>query len=579
MGRGAVVATVATASLVALTTTVWPLASYRSQTAVACLGAILTLHGLGRALTWRDPGAAPAQVIALGLAGYLAVGGWLAAASALTQPVVLAIGALGLVAGLGWLATARPRWTPPRAPLTLGVLALAAAIAVVAVLAAAGAPGEFTDGDGLLRGAVARLAQTGALDDGVGLPRHLGLGGSTVVLSLGVALPDDAALHAIDRGLGLGLVIALLAPRAAATSLGSYGALAVVALVLGVPPMPPDLAPVWMTVALLIALHDALAVEAADGAAPGPRTALLAAGLASLGHAGLAVVAVVAVLAARRQRWSSVAVAVLGVSGYLVAAATASGLVVPAPSPGRVAAGLAIAIAVWAMTGVLARALAAPGLARWQVALAAALGGGVAIAPTAGLVVAAVGPYAIALVLVWTARALAAGEGRRFLVVAIAFVLVLVPAGLRFRLGVPARTWGDRWADELDALRATAAPAAPRAAAASYRAAQAAIPRGSRVAVWVEAAELLDYRRHDIVDLRSAAAAACHGRRQRLDHPGPRRCRGLAARRGTLAADYLIVSPSAALPPDDPLARRVAAGARVATTSDLVVVALAPGPP
>lgn len=574
MGPRALIGAVFATSLGLAASTWWPLASHRAQAALAGLGVGLVLHGFGRLLSWRDRKASAAHTVALGLAAYQALGGWLAAAGVLSRSVCLSLGAVGLVAGIAWLVEARPGLAPHLLTRrAIALLALTGSVVAVAFLASLGAPaGDGSDGDGLLRGVLARLYQTGALDDGLGLPRDLGLGGNPVALTLGVGMPDNTALHVLDGGLGLALVFALLVPRVARTPFGGYGALVVVALILGVPPLPPDLSPRWLSVALLIALHDALASENRDHHA-----VLLTVALASLGHGGLAALAFVVATSARAR--TSAAVAAVGLAGYVLAAVTADGMAQSLPSFGRLVGGVVVALVTWSLASLATRPLVRPGLARWQLAIAIAIGAGLAAAPTYILALPLIAPYVIALLLLWTVHAFEASDGRRFIVTAIVFAAVLIPAGLRFRLGVPPRTWGGRWSDELDAVRASSAPAAPVASLTAYEAAQRAIPAGARVAVWVDAPEHLDYRRHAIIDLRSAAAAGCQPPQRRLGYPGSRRCRRLARQRATVAADYLIVSPAAALASDDPLARRLATGRPVSTSADLVVVALPPPPP
>ncbi len=573
MGTRAVAIALTLASVAAAIVAVAPLASRAAQVLAAGVGVGLALHGLGR-LCARGDDAPVAVVIAWGLAAYLAVAGWLLAAGLLFPTARLAIGAAGLGAGVAWAwRRVSPSAPAPRAAGGFVVVALATAAALaVATLAAAGAHASGFDGDGHLLGALARLDVRGALDDLVGYPRRLGLGGSVTLASLGVALPDRAAIGAIDGGFALALAAALTLTRVRRGDHAVFVAMVAVLLVFGVPALPPALLPRWTTIALALALLETLA---RPPQAPLP-TALIAAALATLGYAGAGVaLAVIATSPAHRGRLA--ALIGVAIAGYLLAAARAHGTGGwPWTTPGfaaRAAAGAGAAAIAWALTGLALRSLADRALERWLAIVAGALGVGLAAAPSWPAAALSLAPWAVALLLVTVTDTLGRVRAMTAGLALAGFAAIAIPGGLRFRLGVPPRSWGERLAAQLDELRAGASHTEPAGARPLYRAAQAAIPRGATVAVWVDAPDLLDVARHQVIDLRSAAAAACLAPRH-LERPPAATCRGLARQRATIHADYLLVSPAVPLPPDDPLARRLTAGVPVVTAGDLQVVAV-----
>ncbi len=504
MGTAALSVGVTLASLAAVVAALVPFDDPRLQIVVATAGAALALHGLGRAVCAGRPDVPATTATALGLAAYLMLGGWLAALGVFDrrgQGVVL-LG--GLVIGAAWAWRARPAATRRQlawAGALVGLVALAA-------LAAAGVrDATYTDGGAFLLGPRARLDQLGDLGDAVGLPRAHGLGGSVVALTLGWALPSVRDGHAIDGGLGLGLAIAL-AVRLGDGADARYRNFAIVAVILGVPALGPDLAPTWLTVALLLALAEAYRDVDRRG------LVVLAAGLVGMVHVGVGVLAAVAVVAIRghagARAWLTTAALVLAApGGYLLAWAVAphggDGLVAAT----RAAIGLAAGLGVWAILGLLLRPLDHPPTGRWLVAIGAGVATSIAAGPTLSAAAVALIPVAIAVVLVVLGRGLTVRGAPRPGAIVASLATVLILAGLRFPLGRPPQPWGARLQAALVDADAAGRRDDPRGESARYRAAQARIPAGARVGAWVEYPELLDFRRHDIVLLRTPRAAAC----------------------------------------------------------------------
>ncbi len=570
MGARAVAVAITIASAAAVAAAAMPLPSRAAQVLAAGLGIALALHGLGRLVAHRDLDAPAPLAIAWGLAAYLAIAGWLAAAGALGPTTRIGLGLVGLSAGIAWAWRRPSRSIPPPTATWWIVFGVVAVVLSITTLTAVGASG-WSDGDGHLAGALARLDGRGALDDLIGYPRRLGLGGSVTLAGLGVALPDRGALPALDGGLAMALAVALLLERVARAPRAPYVAIAVLLLSFGVPTLPPALLPRWTTVALALALLSSLERPRAQPLV----IAMIAAALATLGHAGFGV-ALGAIVFAGPARGRTAAVVSVCAAGYVVALVGAAGpAALPWLAPGfgsRALAGIALATVAWSLVGLITRGHADPPRARWQALVALALGAAVATAPgwpQAGLLAA---PWLLALILIVSADVLARAE-RTAGAVVVAFAVVMIPAGLRFRLGVPPQSWGDRLAMQLDELRAGANHATSIETARSYRAALAVIPDGARIAVWVDAPELVDMTRLRVIDLRSAAAAACLGGRS-LERPPAPTCRRLAIHRGTVDVDYLVVSLAVPLPPDDPLAARLDSGVRVVVDSDLQVIAV-----
>jgi len=538
--------------------------------AVAAIGALtvgLALHGLGRIAGWlvADHDAPAALAVAWGLAIYVALGGALAAAGQFGARGQTALTLAGVVVSASWIVrrddqlAARLRaWRP--SPDTLVALAVAAGVAVHYLGGAGSRDGGFVDGDGDLLGPLARLAQTG----GLVAPR-----GSVIATSLGWVLGDGRASHAVDGGLGLALALALAFGLRRPGPTRTYVAVAIAGLALGLPALPPDLAPRWITVALVLASYASL-----TRARAAPMALVVAAALAAITPAGLGFACVVVMSAPRRARRA--AVVLVALAGYALIAARESRLapLVAAGAPVRLAIAAAVAAILWALLSAATRDTRDRALAVVLVATAAALTVGLPLSTSlvgGGL---AVVPFGLALGFLVVLVGLPRVDAPAPISIAVGFAVVLALGGLRFRIGVPPRSWGQREVDLVDAARAYAAGNRPSdGEAASYRAAQAAIPAGATVGLWVDRADLLDYTRHAFIDLRTADAAACRvpTRPRPLARPNARHCRALAA---LPPVDYVILAPSAAIAPNDPVLALAATGRTLVGTGALTVVEL-----
>lgn len=558
---------------------VWlaPPASPLIATLVVALAVAAALHGLGRAVgaLIGDDDAPPALAVAWGLAAYLALGGWLAAAGVfddLAQRVVLVA---GTAVGAAWTTAHVPATFPrPRARLALLAPALAIAVVAIHLVGAAGWwQASFSDGESHLLGPVARLAATGALDDPFAVPRTSGLGGNVILHSLGGALGDWRMLHAIDRGLGLALVVAL-AFRAARPGPSRVLALfALVALASGVAEFTSaDLAPRWTLVALVFALHQTLARRPSSDAVDAVPALLVAGALGTLRHGGVGALLAVAIVSiadterGQRRRALAIvaAVAAVVVGGYLVAAWSALAGEPAAPdvvailrrgAPLRLALWTCAALAAHVVATVAVRAHGDRALTRTIAAVAAmvALAGPLGPSGSAWLTWQ---PLGIALLLLAIAPLLAAAADRATASppAAVAVVgLTLAIATLRFPTGRPALSWEDRLVRQLDGARALAHRGADDAERAAYDDALRPLPRGARVGLWVDRPDLVDYRGRSIVDLRSVAATGCTRfipRFSRRFYRPLRGCRALASLLPRLHLDYLVVAATALPRPD-----------------------------
>ena len=581
MGARAVAPAAAVAVVALAPALVW-FASPASPLLALLVGALAigaALHGLGRAVGGVI-GDAPAPwplAIAWGLAGYLALGGWLAAAGVFDQRVQRGVLIAATAIGAVWMCRhAGDLGRLPRPRLRLATLAPIVALAAVVLnlVGAAGAwQGAFSDGEAHLLGPLRRLADTGALGDPFALPRTTGLGGNAVLHTLTAAFGDWRMAHAIDRGLGLGLVVALAfagTQRGAGRMLTLF---AIVGLVSGVPEFPADLAPRWIVVALIFALHQTLTrrISCAPGAAV--PSLLLAAALATLRHGGIGALAVIAIVAVRdterprRGRALALVALITAVvlGGYLVSARLAAGGEPHRPSiiaslargaPLRLALGGSVAAVAWALAGLAVRGHGDRALELTIAATcaAAALAGPLAPAPAVWLTVQ---PLGIALVLLIIGPALAAAALRVTAPPAVAVVvgLALAFATLRFPLGRPPLSWQDRLGRLLDAARALnqVRPDPDDADRIAYADVLRSLPATARIGLYVDRPELIDYRGRSILDLRSAAATACTDavpRTTRWFRRSLASCRQLDALLPRLHLDYLIVAAPAVPRPD-----------------------------
>lgn len=157
-----------------------------------------------------------------GLASFLAVAGVLLAAGVCSRGPLLGLAGLGL-AGFAWheLTCARERtvWTTihdglraaRRNPLVAAATAIVVALVVVQVIAAVATLDRNPwDDDVAYTPLVKRLLDRGDLVEPFSFRRLASYGGQTVLQGLAGARGSLASVHLVDRGLGLGLFIALV---------------------------------------------------------------------------------------------------------------------------------------------------------------------------------------------------------------------------------------------------------------------------------------------------------------------------------------------------------------------------------
>jgi hypothetical protein len=524
-------------------------------------------HGFGTLIAFvsgnRD---APASLRTIwGLGAYVLLAGLLLAVHALDAGGVRALVAVGVglhaLAMLAWLYV---RWTDvaPEAPagsrLWWFPAALCVAIAVLHTLAAAGrAPATWFDDDTHVLAQLTRLAETGHLADAVGYARESQLGGEVALAALVGLGGDLETARAIDAGLGVALVLALLwglvLPRSLHGVLWmSFAALLVTsARIVSAEPYP-----LWITVALLLGGYATLVrprralpwVEAAR-AVP---VALLAGTLMVLRHE-LAPAGVVLLVAAtwgmRRREYAlgsaavwAVALAVATVAPYAVARALDRATVpdevtallargAGAPfSIARVVQGVASLVVVFVMiAGVRDRRPGRPFLV-----LALAVAACLAL-QVSGLANGAYGwRFMLPLFMAW-GFALVAEVGRggepellgepatrgTFVVGRGAYIVALVVAVMSIvgaRQG-PQRWWirYERMFDDADyALHVRARR--ERNPVVGELLARA--PADARVAIWLSSPEDADYRARDIIDLRTRRLERVARRLAVLGAPG-----------------------------------------------------------
>lgn len=560
--------------------------------AVVC-GAIViaaALHGLGRGVgaLVGDRDAPVALAVVWGGAAYLGIAGAAAAAGQFdgaTQRLVLGA---AIVGGAWWWA-ARPRGPALMAlrPSPAWIMpAVAIAVIGLHVLGEAGATsGACFDGEVFQLGPLARLAATGSLGDAVSMPRRAGLGGGVLLSTLAAPLGAWPAVHAIDRGLALGLAVALAVAALPRSPMRDVLGCAVVALASSLPDVAPDLAPIWTVVALVLGLYHSLV--RADRAGRTPWSAVLIAGaLLAVRDAALLGVVVVVVVAVRaapvgtRRR--------VGVGAAAIVAAVVGGLVVAAGIAGvaltdgvRVAPG---AWAPWLLGGgllYLVLSLATRDLRRrpLDVTIAAACAGIAAaggLSPSLALAIQWALPLGIALVLLAIAAAFAADQdlGPRPLAAVALVAMTLALATLRFPTGPARLPWHGRLARLIDQAQGLtiAVDHDERGARAAYTTALAQVPRGARIGLWVDRADLIDYRHHAFIDLRSAATVGCV-EPVPAGAPSTRACRHLAALVTGLDLDYLVVAASVPSPvPCPPLMRAACVAAPAPAWADAPAV-------
>lgn len=543
---------------------------------------VVGLHGLGHlaaaVIGDRDPPSALAVV--WGLALYVAVAGVLLAARCLVPEVCIGLLCGGCVLSAGRASRWLPRWRPPRTVDLGGAVAAAIALGIVAlqVLAAAGHwSGPWTDAETDQLAQLARLGDTGALADRVGFAREVGLGGQLVIAAL-VSPLDVRTAQLVDDGILFAVFVALAIHhvRRAGRASVIVAALAPLALT-ALPTYLDGVAPRWTVVVLLVGTAATLERARERGSRGLLVMAIAVAFAAATVRHGLVLVAAVMTWEAARladtwgcrgwwARRAAVAAVVVLVPFVAAAALADTGAVAglgPAVHLARLGVGAAAAIVLYALAAPVVPAVGTAALTL-RGCLAGIIGCA-AFAPTSRALVQDVAPLVVALVTVLVIDLLAAPptvelpprRGRPLgAVVIVTTALLGIYALARFAPGYPVASWGAKLRDQVDDARALGelAPRDRSAQAAAYRGAQAVIPTGATVGVWLVRPDLVDYARHAVVDLRAPAA-----------------------RRGQLVAralDYVIVDAAARPPTTGPLADTLRASAARYDLSGVVVYQL-----
>lgn len=492
--------------------------------AIAIVGAC---HGFGRLLarlTGRDVEAALA--VQWGLAVVIGLGGILLVTGSYDARLVLVAGSVVHTADtLLAFAARRAAWEERLRGDRLFYAALPsillALLAVVHVLGGAGAIGERPyDDDTNIVAQVARLTSTGALDDAIGYPRVVQLGGRMVIDGLVGAFAEPRAVRMVE-GLALVLVLwlacARLRPRDAVSAI--WASLVVItgsAFAIAWPDRLPLWVPAGLFAAAMFTLHDTRT---------GPRSqvplVLLGAALVvlrlELAPVGLALLAASWWLGRRPLREDLRRVALLVglfavvVGVYALARALAWSEVDPAArtliEPRRGSAGvrllMSIAIGLAALPALLLpvprRTDAGAHTLRWLAFAMAAGIGGVSGKITGERLF---GVRSLWILAITALVVLVAEVARRRELDRLAFALVMILCLLVYEgRSKPGRTnWSWRYWDLMHDVEYVrhASPAG-----GDYAQLLATVPAGERVAAWVLRPELLDYARHEIVDLRT----------------------------------------------------------------------------
>ncbi|MEO7734219.1 MAG: hypothetical protein ABIY55_24865, partial [Kofleriaceae bacterium] len=494
--------------------------------AAAALAHAITLvaatHGAGLVVA-RLSGqrrASPLLVVPWGLAALIGLSGlaMVCHAGTLAIHAVLVFGFAAVHTGslgLGFrehVAWVGERLAGPR--LWLFPAALLGALGALAVLGAAGdLPVQPFDDEGHVLAQLRRLLDTGMLGDPIGYPRRAQLGAQIALAAIASGAGDGFAriVEPLAQVLALGLAVSRIRARDASSALW---AMLLITAAFGLALAPVDPLPCWTAVVLLVALYSMLSeaepaplpLAITAGALLAVRYELAPIALAALATAwwrrrddhratsiliGAAFAVAFPFLVARMVAWRSVsplahaALAPPAQAAFVLRALLAAVIAVPAAailrlvlpdSRGVRIAGLATAIALAAMIARLTGAGAYSLRMAWPIALA----------------------FVITLV-VELVRARTASTGTLIT----AFVLCLLiyegreaPGRLR---------WSRRLASAAANLEVLQRP--PAEPADAYSALLAGVPAGSRVAVWVNEPERLDYARLRIFDLRTPAGA------------------------------------------------------------------------
>ncbi|MEO7097310.1 MAG: hypothetical protein ABI175_28875 [Polyangiales bacterium] len=397
-------------------------------------------------------------------------------------------------------------------------------VVIVAALHVLGTAGDVTsspfDDDGSLPAQLHRLWQTGTLADPIGFARDAQLGGNVAASALVTALTGIAWFRVVD-GFGfallLWLAVAYLRPRTATASLW---AVLLVFVAASYPTVATDATPRWLATSLLLALFVTFERYAApeDDRELWP-LGLLAAAVAVLRSELIPVAFAIVVSAAllaigrsggRRRMFALLVLPLAALLPFVIARMAAR-----ASSPASTLVGHhGGVVAVMIFLGLLVIAIWIPlvtsrGPRRW-IAIAALVG-------LAGIVAQVTGTRPHALQLAWSivvAAGLAIGLGAARTSAgdlrAVALVLSLLAAALIYDgRDVPGRVrWSRRYtelASGIEYLRHAYPSVSPPD---PYAPLLASVPPGATVAVWVARPELLDLRRHRILDLRTPRSAS-----------------------------------------------------------------------
>lgn len=205
------------------------------------------------------------QRVALGAAGYLAVGGVLVALGVLTRPAILVLVCVGFT-GFVWREATAPaaiwhgvrdrlRWfrgNPALGALVV-VLALFACVRIVGAVAALDR--NPWDDDLAYTPLIKRLLDTGNQIEPFSFRRLGAYGGQTVLQALGAARGTLANVHLIDRGLGLGTVLLLVIGYARERRTQAMWLALIALAVLVLPDAAINTASYWTGVVCFLALY------------------------------------------------------------------------------------------------------------------------------------------------------------------------------------------------------------------------------------------------------------------------------------------------------------------------------------
>lgn len=489
------------------------------------LAVLSALHGYGRLLaTWADDVDAPIGLtLTWGLAAYVGFAGILIALHLFGPAARIGVIAAGSVLGTAWIwRNADRRIAGISAPRVGALLAIGFGVLVltVLVLAAAGRwAGPFTDGDTDYLGQLRRLDDTGALADGFGFPRALGLGGQIAIAALSGPL-DPRGCYVVDRGV-LVIVLVVLALAIPSRPLRRPAAviaalpLALTAVAEYLTGMAPFASLVVLTVGALVTLdraraerpgpHLALAVLTASAAATIAHPALVMA-LALLVAASARVIALGQEARVWRIRIAAITAAVI--VPYLATAARAWATSPHAPIRHAVPAVIGAGAGIAAVLTLLA-ILAVRDRSRRIVLTAACASVAAAglVAPSMAALAGYALPIVAALALVVALSALSGSTPLGTTAIAITAV-VGVLAAARFQAGGSLIGWRTRAVELIDDARAVGevARADTTQLAARYAEAQGSVPAGVALAIWVDRPDLLQYDRNRVTDLRAPAA-------------------------------------------------------------------------